>query len=172
MYICRSQLPSKPSAFKSWDVFRITSRDPNKPIDGAYNHLFRKVAKVFVSILLTIAILVCTMLSKSTLLLITSNVYSNVTLQCTRTNHDHVTHCRRVSPEEAADQSYQLSQTVEVSWLWALFVVVCMPYLFTFGKCFWRICFKKTRNPTFGVLLVVSMHSLHCALKSCSMWQI
>ncbi|KAK3083083.1 hypothetical protein FSP39_013460 [Pinctada imbricata] len=157
-----ASLPITSGSYKPWDVFRITSRDPVKSIDGSFNHLFRKVAKVFTSIFLTVAILVCTMISKSTLLLITSNIYKNVTLKCSRVDFDHVSECRRVSPEDVGNQSYQPSQTVEVSWLWALFLVVCTPYLFTFGKCIWRICFKKTRTPTSGVLLVVlAVETLH-----------
>lgn len=157
-FIFRSvTLPSKPSSLKPWDVFRIGAREFSKTIDGNYVSLFRKCTKVFVSIVLTILILVMTMISKSTLLLIASNVYSNVTLKCTKGKQNgHVASCTRVAPDvEGPD--FQPSQTVEVTWLWALFLVTTTPYVFTFAKCVWRICFKNTRNPTFSVLIIVSV---------------
>lgn len=141
---------------KPWDVFRVASRDISKTIDGTYVSLFRKCTKVLVSIVLTILILLTTMVSKSSLLLIASNVYSNVTLNCTKSNKPgHVTSCRRLAPD-VEGTAFQPSQTVEVTWLWALFLVTTTPYVFTFTKCVWRIFFKKTRNPTFTILTIVS----------------
>ncbi|XP_052081155.1 chitin synthase chs-2-like [Mytilus californianus] len=157
-----------PSNNSKWDVFRITPRDEDSGIDDDYISIFRKIVKVFTSIFLSIFIILMTMLSKSTLLLITSNVYKNVTLDCetTRSNDgvETVTKCRRVPPDLPQKEKYQLSQNVEVRWLWALFIVITTPYLFTFCKTLWRICFKKTRQPTLAVLAIVlvveTLHSI------------
>nr|XP_022324471.1 uncharacterized protein LOC111125208 isoform X3 [Crassostrea virginica] len=157
-----ASLPTKSSSLKPWDVFRTGSRDISKTIDGNYVSLFRKCTKVVVSIVLTILILILTMISKSSLLLITSNVYSNVTLKCNKSDKPgHVSSCSRVAPD-VQDGAFQPSQSVEVTWLWALFLVTTTPYVFTFAKCVWRICFKNTRNPTFTVLIItLSIETLH-----------
>ncbi|CAC5366536.1 CHS1 [Mytilus coruscus] len=157
-----------PSNNSKWDVFRITPRDEDSGIDDDYISIFRKIVKVFTSIFLSIFIILMTMLSKSTLLLITSNVYKNVTLDCEITRSkdgvETVTKCRRVPPDLPQKEKYQLSQNVEVRWLWALFIVITTPYLFTFCKTLWRICFKKTRQPTLAVLAIVlvveTLHSI------------
>jgi hypothetical protein len=39
-------------------------------------------------------------------------------------------------------------------------LVTATPYVFTFVKSLWRIFFKKTRNPTIKILIIVS-----CILK-------
>ena len=110
---------------------------------------------------LTVFIILMTMLSKSSLLLITSNIYKNVTLDCdiklSKDGVETVTKCRRVPPDQPRKETFQLSQNVEVRWLWALFIIITTPYIFTFCKSLWRICFKKTRNPTWTVLFIVSL---------------
>lgn len=142
-------------------MFRTGSRDISKTIDGNYVSLFRKCTKVVVSIVLTILILILTMISKSSLLLITSNVYSNVTLKCNKSDKPgHVSSCSRVA-SDVQGGFFQPSQSVEVTWLWALFLVTTTPYVFTFAKCVWRICFKNTRNPTFTVLIIVSWQEIY-----------
>ncbi|VDI35520.1 chitin synthase [Mytilus galloprovincialis] len=155
-----------PANNSKWDVFRVTSRDKDSGIDDDYISIFRKIVKVITSIFLSIFIILMTMLSKSTLLLITSNVYKNVTLDCETSRSKEgiaiVTKCRRVPPDLPQREKYQLSQNVEVRWLWALFVVITTPYLFTFCKTLWRICFKKTRQPTLAVLgIVLVVETLH-----------
>ncbi|KAK3589761.1 hypothetical protein CHS0354_021089 [Potamilus streckersoni] len=152
----------KTSTMKSWDVFRVVPRGKEKAADDEYYNVFRKIVKVFVGIFLTVIVLLTTIFSKSALLLITSNVYNNVTLQCERLSEKDVTKCVRVPPDQPVTNKYIFSQEVVVRWLWALLMVVCTPYLFTFIKCFWRMCFKKTRNPTVKVLLpVVMVETMH-----------
>lgn len=142
-------------------MFRVTNRDNDSTIDDAYISIFQKIIKVITSVFLTVFIILMTMLSKSTLLLITSNVNKNVTLDCDITRSkdgvEIVKKCRRVPPDQPVTEKFQLSQNVEVRWLWALFIVITTPYLFTFSKSLWRICFKKTRNPTLPIMLIVSL---------------
>ncbi|XP_053386095.1 chitin synthase chs-2-like isoform X2 [Mercenaria mercenaria] len=163
----RSNVPSdsdKTATLKSWDVFRVVNRSKQRGVDDEYYNVCLKAIKVVVSIFLTLSILVFTMLSKSTLFLITSNVYSNVTLECEFISETGVTSCRRVPADRVKTDAFHPSPSVQARWLWALFLVVCSPHLFTFGKCFWRICFKKTRNPTPRVmLLVLAIETLHTA---------
>ena len=97
------------------------------------------------------------MLSKSSLYLLTSNIYTNVTLECDTTfMPQEVTSCRRVAPDETVKETFQYSQKVEVRWVWALFIVICAPYFLTFCKSTWRVCFKKTRSIKCSVLSLVS----------------
>lgn len=157
----------KKSQVKQWDMFRITPRPDTSIFDDLVINVLKKVIKVIVSIFLTIAIVILTMLSKSTLFLITSNIYTNVTLDCMTTSLPReVTSCRRVLPDEPLKDTFQFSQNVEVRWVWALFVVVCTPYFFTCGKSLWRVCFKKTRHIRFKILALVS--TLTVESKRCS----
>ena len=147
----------KSSTLKSWDVFRVVNKKKSRDMDDTYLNLAKKIAKVLVCIFLTLVILLTTMISKSTLFLITSNIYTNVTLDCTWISDTEVTSCVRVPADHARRGNFHPSQGVEVRWLWALYIVVCTPCAFTFCKCLWRMCFKKTRNPTMRVLLLVSL---------------
>ena len=137
-------------------MFRVVSKKKSRDFDDNYLNLSKKIVKVIVSIFLSLVILVMTMISKSTLFLITSNIYTNVTLECTWSSETEVTSCVRVPADRAKSGNFHPSQGVEVRWLWALYIVVCTPCTFTFFKCLWRMCFKKTRNPTIRVLLLVS----------------
>lgn len=151
-------MDKKFTGVKPWDVFRISSRDRYKGTSRSYVTLLTKMVKVITSIFLTLFILTSTVVSKSTLLLITSNMYTNVTLDCEKADVlGHVKSCRRVPPDEPPKPTFIPSQNVEVRWVWAALVVVCMPYIFTMFKCIWRICFKKTRRPAMSVMLIVSM---------------
>ena len=138
-------------------MFRVVNKKKSRDLDDNYLNIAKKIVKVAVSILLTLVILIMTMISKSTLFLITSNIYTNVTLECTWSSETEVTSCMRVPADRAKNAgNFHPSQGVEVRWVWALFIVVCTPCAFTFCKCLWRMCFKKTRNPTWRVLLLVS----------------
>ncbi|XP_033728584.1 chitin synthase chs-2-like isoform X2 [Pecten maximus] len=155
----------KKTAIKPWDVFRIMPRKSNSVFDDLFVNVLKKVVKVIVSIFLTLFIMSMTILSKSMLFLITSNIYTNVTLDCVTTLLPReVTSCRRVLPDEPLKDTFQFSQHVEVRWIWALFIVVCTPYMFTCVKSLWRVCFKKTRHTRFRVLALVlvieTFHSL------------
>ena len=143
------------STLKSWDVFRVVNKKKSRDMDDTYLNLSKKIAKVLVCIFLTLVILLTTMISKSTLFLITSNIYTNVTLDCTWISETEVGSCVRVPSDHARRGNFHPSQGVEVRWLWALYIVVCTPCVFTFCKCLWRMCFKKTRNPTIRVILLV-----------------
>lgn len=138
------------------------NRSKQRGIDDESYNVFLKSVKVIVSCFLTLSILLLAILSKSTLFLITSNVYSNVTLECTFSSATEVTDCRRVPADRVKTDAFHPAPSVQARWLWALFLVVCAPNVFTFGKCFWRMCFKKTRNPTPRVLFLVSVLFVRC----------
>lgn len=145
----------KSSTLKSWDVFRVVNKKKSRDMDDIYLNISKKIVKVVVCIFLSLAILLMTMLSKSALFLITSNIYTNITLECTWVSETEVQNCVRVPADRAKSDHIHPSQAVQVRWLWALYIVVCTPCVFTFCKCLWRMCFKKTRNPTLRVLLLV-----------------
>lgn len=163
----KSNSPSeadKNATLKSWDVFRIVNKNKQRGIDDELYSTILKAIKVVVSIFLTIAVLGLAMLSKSTLFLITSNVYSNVTMECTWESSTEVRSCKRVPADLVKTDAFHPAPSVQARWLWALFLVVCAPCVFTFAKCFWRVCFKKTRNPSARVLLLVlAIETLHTA---------
>lgn len=147
--------PDKTSTLKSWDVFRVVNRSKRDMMDDEFYNVFRKGVKVVVSIFLTLSILVLAIISKTTLFLITSNVYSNVTFECGFSSSTEVTSCKRVPADRVKTTAFHPAPSVQARWLWALFTIVCAPCLFTFWKCTWRMCFKKTRNPTPRVLFLV-----------------
>ncbi|XP_021365799.1 uncharacterized protein LOC110458439 [Mizuhopecten yessoensis] len=153
----------KKTGIKPWDVFRIMPRKSSSVFDDLFVNVIKKVVKVITSIFLTLFIMMMTILSKSLLFLITSNIYTNVTLDCVTTLLPReVTSCRRVLPDEPLKDTFQFSQNVEIRWVWALFIVVCTPYIFTCAKSVWRVCFKKTRHTRFRVLaLVLVIETLH-----------
>ncbi|XP_046338374.2 chitin synthase chs-2-like isoform X1 [Haliotis rufescens] len=150
--------------WRTWDVFRIISRDKDTSLDDATVNKLRKGVKVGVGMFLSLFVLVLTVISKSSLLLITSNIYVNVTLYCETYDDEHFTFCARAPPDRMNGTVFRPSQNVEIRWLWALFIVIVTPYLFTFIKCSWRACFKSTRNPTCKIILTViipeTLHSV------------
>ncbi|KAK7111424.1 hypothetical protein V1264_011059 [Littorina saxatilis] len=144
------------SRWKSWDVFRTFKRQKDEGLDDQTISRFRKIVKVICGIFLTLFVLLCTVLSKSTLLLITSSIYKNATLYCTEVEGGRQFYsCSRAYPDDIKGTIYKFSQNVQVRWIWALFVVIAAPYLLTFIKCSWRACFKTTRTPTFSAFLTV-----------------
>ena len=115
-----------------------------------------------VGLFLTLAVLACVLVGRTSLLLIASNIYKNTTLFC----HElpggrHFTFCSRVRPEKVPSGGlvYRLSQNVEVRWIWAMFGLSVTPHIFTFIKCAWRVCFKNSRTPTWKPFLAVSTHN-------------
>ncbi|XP_013390586.1 uncharacterized protein LOC106158988 isoform X2 [Lingula anatina] len=76
---------------------------------------------------------------------------------------DNVTRFRRA---DAPRVTLKLCDELAVKWIWALFAVLCLPYLLTFVKCLWKILFKQTEWPTMKVaILVTSVETAHtCGL--------
>ncbi|GFR70579.1 chitin synthase variant [Elysia marginata] len=151
--------------WKTWDVFRIAERVKDVALDDHTISRFRKVLKVVVGVFLTLAVLACVLVGRTSLLLIASNIYRNTTLFC----HElpggrHFTFCSRVRPEKISPGAtvYRLSQNVEVRWIWAMFGLTVTPNVFTFLKCAWRACFKSSRTPAWkSFLLVLLSETLH-----------
>ncbi|XP_041374240.1 chitin synthase chs-2-like [Gigantopelta aegis] len=155
-------LGDKRAPWRTWDVFRIQTKSKTFSLDDATISIFRKIVKICVGILLAMVVLVTTVVSKSTLLLITSNVYPNVTLYCEEVPGRHFTSCSRIPPDRTSGRVYRLSQNVEIRWVWALFFVVITPYMFNLCKCLWRSCFKRTRTPTWDVVIIAAIpETLH-----------
>lgn len=71
-----------------------------------------------VGIFLTLCILLTTVVSKSTLLLITSSIYKNATLYCVELpGGRQFSSCSRVYPDDVKGTIYKLSQNVQVIWV-------------------------------------------------------
>nr|KAG5714884.1 hypothetical protein BaRGS_000372 [Batillaria attramentaria] len=144
---------------------RTYKRQKDEGLDDQTISRFRKILKVIVGIFLTLFVLFTTVLSKSSLLLITSSIYKNATLYCQELpGGRQFTKCWRVPPDGITGTVYKLSQNVQVRWIWALFVVIVAPYFMTFIKCSWRACFKTTRRPSasafFAVFVAETLHTV------------
>ncbi|WAR10040.1 CHS2-like protein [Mya arenaria] len=142
----------KTSTLKSWDVFRVVNRSKQRGVDDELLSKVQKGLKIILSVFLTMFILVFTIVAKSTLFLITSNVYSNVTFECEWISGTEVTSCRRVPADRVTRDAFHPAPSVQAHWLWALFIVVCSPNVFTFGKCLWRLLAIETLH-TAGITL-------------------
>ncbi|XP_035824770.1 chitin synthase chs-2 [Aplysia californica] len=167
-YSSLDSLDSK-APWRTWDVFRVVSSVKDVALDDHTISRFRKVLKVAVGLILTLLVLVCTIISKTTLLLISSNIYVNVTLYChEQPGGRHFSFCSRVKPESVQGKVYRLSQNVEIRWIWAMFTLISTPYVFTFIKCMWRVCFKYSRTPSWRAALAVfiseTFHSIGLSL--------
>lgn len=40
-------------------------------------------------------------------------------------------------------------------WIWSLFLMMCVPHVFVFLRCFWRVLFKKKKTPRWQAALCV-----------------
>lgn len=139
---------------KTWDVFRLISKKEDTSEDIPYFNTTEKIAKILVGLLLTISLATFTLVSKSSLLMITSNLYENVSLACHKIKDG--LDCHRLPLSHVQRLSFVPSATVQVEWLWALIIVVCAPYVITSFRCTWKICFKKTRKASCRTFFMVS----------------
>merc|ERR550532_275933 len=49
-----------------------------------------------------------------------------------------------------------------VQWVWCLLLIICTPYMFTFLRCLWNVCFKTKKGPSGRVLgIAVIIDTFH-----------
>ncbi|KAL5005923.1 hypothetical protein ScPMuIL_017081 [Solemya velum] len=138
-----------------WDVFR---ESPADNFSGRGIEIWKtvgKIAKIMTCFIIFLVVLCTAVISKLTLLLMTSNIFPPVNNQSfpIKTAHGQLT--------------YRTTMT-DVRWIWAVMIVTFMPYFFTIVKSVRRLCFKRNNSmdlSTLGiVLLVETVHSLGMAL--------
>ncbi|KAL3854141.1 hypothetical protein ACJMK2_013419, partial [Sinanodonta woodiana] len=133
----------------TWDLFRETSEDNIESSDiQLWNKIF-VITKIITCFILFVFVLGCGVISKSTLLLMVTNIMPpnsrwNTSLK-TAENHFR----------------YGVTQT-EVTWIWGLMLVVSAPYVFSILNSLWRLIFKKTKTVAiFPLLLAIAVETLH-----------
>jgi len=141
---------------KSWDVFRESSSDN---FSSSELHLWdtaTKVTKVIASLFIFIFVLATAVISKLTLILMTSNMFPPEN------------HFNSSAKTAYGLLSYKATET-NIMWVWSIMIVMGTPYVFTFIKCAKRLCFKKTKRLDKTTLCIVSvlflfimMHNIHC----------
>ncbi|OQR67165.1 hypothetical protein BIW11_13684 [Tropilaelaps mercedesae] len=130
-------LPSQRKKTAGWDVFQ----DPPPPedddtINPQWIDVSLKITKVIVYIITASIVLSSSIIAKGTLLFITSHV-----------GQKSVAVCRQGLPVER-DKDYEaaIPAVERVAWVWALFLVLIMPELFTLFRA-GRVCFFKSYRP-------------------------
>ncbi|KAK3589755.1 hypothetical protein CHS0354_021082 [Potamilus streckersoni] len=133
----------------TWDLFRETSENNLASSDiQLWNKIF-VITKIITCFILFVFVLGCGVISKSTLLLMVTNIMPpnsrwNTSLK-TASNHFR----------------YGVKQT-EVTWIWGLILVVSAPYVFSILNSLWRLIFKKTKTMAiFPLLIAIAVESLH-----------
>lgn len=123
--------------------------DPEVPLfkpEDCFNKSKRVVKFIFGFIFFSI-ISCCILVSKGTLLFISSQLNKYVLFykgqdQC------GVPVCH---PE------VECSEKDTVRWIWAMYICQCAPYFVMFIRCVWKICFKSKDNPSVNTVIVVSV---------------
>ena len=53
-------------------------------------------------------------------------------------------------------------------WAWSIFLMICTPYAFIFIRCFWRVLFKRKKNPEISTflfaLIIETLHTIGLCL--------
>lgn len=138
---------------RAWDVF---VEQPPREFDFDDNRKFElilKLLKFIVYILAFIIILTSSVVSKVTLLLMTSLI---------KPNHTAISICTRGIPGLDYDKRYQVSLNINDSerivWTWCLLIALITPELMTLFRSI-RICtFKSYHRPSRSVFLFVSLN--------------
>lgn len=137
---------------KGWDVFVVSpSADEDETLGSKGFDYVLKFLKLC-AFVVSFAIILCSaVVSKSTLLLMTSLI---------RPNRTGIAVCNQGVPGLDRDKRYEaimnLHDPERTAWIWCLFLVLVVPELMTlFRSC--RICtFKSYRRPSKSVFALVS----------------
>lgn len=136
---------------RAWDVF-VEQPPPEFDFDDNTKfELILKFVKFIVYIVAFIVVLVCAVLSKGSLLLMTSLIKSNRT---------GISICNQGLPGLDRDKRYEaifnITDPQRTAWIWCLFIMLITPELMTLFRSI-RICtFKSYRRPAKSVFLLVS----------------
>lgn len=136
---------------RAWDVFVEQPPPENDFSDNTKFELVLKFLKFIVYILAFAVVLASAVLSKGSLLLMTSLI---------KPNRSGISVCNHGIPGLDRDKRYEaifnLNDPERTAWIWCLFVLLIVPELMTLFRSV-RICtFKSYRRPAKSVFLLVS----------------
>lgn len=146
------RLRSEISSTKGWDVFAVTPPvEDDETLDSNLYKLFIKFLKVCAYFVTFAVVLSCSIISKSSLLFMTSLIKPNKT---------GISVCSQGIPGLDRDKRYesifQLNDPERVAWIWSLLFVLIIPEILTLFRSI-RICtFKSFKRPKPLVFCTVS----------------
>ncbi|XP_021365805.1 uncharacterized protein LOC110458442 isoform X2 [Mizuhopecten yessoensis] len=151
------ELPRRKSTQKEkklfWDVFRTGSDDNVSSSEIDCWNKCTVVARIVVLIIMFIIVLLFAVLSKLTFVMMTSNIFPPAD---GAKSAAHKTFNGKLT--------YHSGGSMNVTWIWAFNMVLSAPYFFTFGKYFWRLCFKKTGKlqclPFLASMVTETLHTV------------
>jgi len=139
-------------SLRGWDVFVVSPPpDDDETLNSKWFDLILKLLKLFAYIVSFGIILLSAVISKGSVLLMTSLI---------KPNRTGISVCNQGVPGLDRDKKYEAifntSDPERVAWMWSLFFILIVPELMTlFRSC--RICtFKSYRRPTTPVFTLVS----------------
>ncbi|KAJ8936720.1 hypothetical protein NQ318_007079 [Aromia moschata] len=129
----------KEHEIKHWDLFRNMPRkeDTGSTAESKYIEIGVRVLKVFTLVMTFVVVLGTAVISKGTLLFMTSQVKKNITRSYCNKNIDTNKQFVITLPEEE-----------RVVWIWLIMFIYMVPELGTFIRSVRIICFKSWKYPT------------------------
>lgn len=136
---------------RAWDVFVEQPPPEHDFSDNKKFELVLKFLKFIVYIVAFVVVLTSAVMSKGSLLLMTSLI---------KPNRSGISVCNHGIPGLDRDKRYEaifnLNDPERTAWIWCLFIVLIVPELMTLFRSV-RICtFKSYRRPAKSVFLLVS----------------
>jgi chitin synthase len=139
-------------SLKGWDVFIVSPPDDeDETLNSKWFEILLKLLKLLAYLLSFLIILSSAVLSKGSVLLMTSLI---------KPNRTGISVCNQGVPGLDRDKRYEavfnITDPERVAWMWSLFFILIVPELMTlFRSC--RICtFKSYRRPNTNVFTLVS----------------
>jgi hypothetical protein len=139
---------------RNWDVFRKYTYESSL---YACEGLFRVATKVLkvVFVMVSFALILTSLVtSKLAVLFAASNLNPDVGFRKNMSCPDE-DDCATLGVPVSYEFPGCKSRDV-IRWLWCMLLCMCIPYLLTFLRSMWAICFTKKRKPTWSALLFVS----------------
>ncbi|XP_060607660.1 chitin synthase chs-2-like [Ruditapes philippinarum] len=144
-----------------WDRFKETEGDKLPPDDHVFWNNVYLATKLFFSGFLFMVVLCSAVVSKGVLLILTWNIFT----PAGNTSSDLKTFDKLFHYNITANQTTTGNDSVtNIYYIWALFIIVVTPNLFTVLFCVWRVIFRKSGSLRFKTLLVAllpaTLHSI------------
>lgn len=148
-YSSRSIINNDPPP-KAWDVFVVTpNTDEDETAESKSIELILKFLKAITYVITFTVVLGCAALSKSIVLLMSSMVRPRKVVSI----------CNQGVPGLERDKHYQtqfqLDDPERISWIWALFMILVAPEVFTLFRSARMCIFKSYRRPNKRTFLTV-----------------
>ncbi|XP_045178584.2 chitin synthase chs-2-like isoform X3 [Mercenaria mercenaria] len=155
-----------PAAFSArWDRFEEVSEERILSEDHVFWDKAYWVTKVIFSGLLFVLVLCSAVVSKGVLLVLTWNIFTPAEVNATRSGlktldghfHYNITGNRNITLDDG-------DTVTDINFIWALFLMVVAPNIFTIIFYTWRLIFRKTGKlkwfPLSVALISATLHSI------------